>query len=445
MVKQFDLVKPFMEKLLLPLVFTLHYLINVAFYYLGLCFVENSARQTGFIVISIIFAIVSGVMFLWAIKNKCVNVRIWALIFFIAIYFGIYFIIGLRDESAFIKLVLPNFIVFCIPSFLVGIYSAKLHTEKYFISTMEKIGFFIFPIALIYFNQVIFNCNPSEYGRDLGVINYMSFAYTLMPFLVVLVLQFVNDEELILPIIKKRIQHKRLVRGTMILIYWLGLYSSGTRGAIVCIGIGLLLIGVYRIVRKLNIKAYFIIVCLMIGLLVVNMFVFTPEGMKGIERSKAFVAELEKGEFRTSNEASNVSASVDEMVAQETIDENIRISDRGTLYKLAMSEFLKSPVKGMGPGAYTDKYGIYPHNVILEMFAELGIIGALPLVIVIVFAIINLLIHGWKNKNTMAILLFFLIYAVRANISGSLWECDVLLCAIGYGVAYDGCKEKNNI
>lgn len=115
--------------------------------------------------------------------------------------------------------------------------------------------------------------------------------------------------------------------------------------------------------------------------------------------------------------------------------ENIQIGSRGTLFKLAIKEFQKSPITGMGPMGYTVKYGMYPHNIPLELLCETGLAGFVPLMLLILWAIVNLLRFGWKQKYVRYFFLFLTAYVIQANISGNLWYCSPLLCALGYGLA----------
>jgi len=126
-------------------------------------------------------------------------------------------------------------------------------------------------------------------------------------------------------------------------------------------------------------------------------------------------------------------------------DMNLQIGNRGTLYKLAMMEFMKSPVTGMGPGNYTLKYGKYPHNVLLELLCETGLAGTIPLVTLILWAVIRLLLIGRKRPEVSSIVLIFAAFAIQACISGSLWNCPALLCALGYGLAALGKEPEKTL
>ena len=55
--------------------------------------------------------------------------------------------------------------------------------------------------------------------------------------------------------------------------------------------------------------------------------------------------------------------------------------------------------------------------------------------LLILWAVMNLLRFGWKQKYVRYFFLFLVAYMVQANISGNLWYFSPLLCALGYGLA----------
>ena len=83
---------------------------------------------------------------------------------------------------------------------------------------------------------------------------------------------------------------------------------------------------------------------------------------------------------------------------------------------------------------YSVKYGVYPHNVPLQMLCETGLLGSIPFMLLILLAAIQLLRTGWTNRSIRYLFLFFIAYAISANISGDLWYCSALLCALGYSL-----------
>lgn len=462
------------KKLILPLCFVWSYVVNVLFYYLGLAQKENPAREYGFMLFCVLFAVCVGLTFLYLLWKERIPLKTWVLLCCVGLFFAVSFMIGLRNYGmdSLLFSYLKKFIIFSIPAFLAGICAAKWKTLQDFSLTMEKLGFFVFPVALIYFNQVLFDANPFNYGRDLGIIHYMSFAYTLMPFLLVQIIRFSDGETLAIPFVTRTVQRPQLIRGVMILIEWVAIYASGTRGTIVCVVVfcGLLLVS--KAVRGKTMLRTIVIVGIMLGALVFNLFVYAPAGMKGLGRMNMFLEGLKEGKIVTAIEDENVEENIDNLVTstqpvetepnaedptevtqnptekppsagneQPTISGE-QLRNRGSLYKVALKEFLKSPVTGMGPGGYSEKYGKYPHNAILELLAETGLVGTLVLFALVFLALKRMLIDGWKDDHVQYFLLFIMAYAVYANISGTVWDCRALLCALGFGLVYNPLKDE---
>ena len=442
------------KKAMLPLSFTFSSLLNIGFYYIGLAFQENPARKYGFILGGIAFAILAGLTFLHIIRKERFKWYVWALWCGVLGFFFGGFASAVYNHGVHYLIVdyLSQFIVFCVPAFLIGICSAKWRTEQHLVPTLEKLSFFVLPAALTYFMQVMFDANPFNWGRDLGIIGYMPFAYTLMPLLMALIIRFADKEDLIIPFVNRKISHPQIVRFSMIMVFWIALYSSGTRGAMICIICFLAFLLLFKLIRREKAKSTFFISAIMVVVLAFNLFVFAPTGMRWLGRMDMFLDGLLSGQIITSPEDDKIGSNIDDMVAlnptnpsepsdskepSASIDlNNHGITSRGTLFEIAFKEFLKKPLFGMGPGSYSVKYNMFPHNVILELLAETGIVGAVFIIFLTLFSIIKLIKAALKDRNVLFILLFFITYAVQANCNGSIWFCSALLCALGYGLTF---------
>ena len=89
----------------------------------------------------------------------------------------------------------------------------------------------------------------------------------------------------------------------------------------------------------------------------------------------------------------------------------------------------------MGPGAFEAKYGVYPHNIFLEMLCETGICGTLPLLALMTLAAVGIFRAARVSRGMAEILLLLGAYFVRGNISNSIWQSVPLAAALGSGLA----------
>jgi hypothetical protein len=81
---------------------------------------------------------------------------------------------------------------------------------------------------------------------------------------------------------------------------------------------------------------------------------------------------------------------------------NNSIAMRWVLYRESVEIFLQSPIVGIGAGRFMDRsctcdYG-FPHNTILQAFAELGLVGGTPFLVLLVLAARTLLRHFLDNR-----------------------------------------------
>ena len=449
-----------------PLVICASSIANFALYYLGLAYMENKAREIGFIVISICIAIFSGLAFLKILKEKCLPLWKLGVLFGIVLLFFAYFAIWYLNFETRGNLInkAEQFIVFCVPALLAGICCAGWKKEKEFFKNLEKIGFFFIPAALIYVNGMLFFCSPFEDGWYLGIINYMSFSYGLMPVLFAIMIRFSEKAEVTVSLAKKSPKRPQLVRGLMIALFWAATIAAGTRGTYFCVVLFCLCWVFSSFIHKETEKRRTVLLsAAMISVLLFNLFVYAPPGMK-IWRMNGFIDGIRNGEIITAEQDERVTdAVIDALVAEDggvqlvnrgddlqdvrfpegSIGaENYSIRNRGTLYKLAFKEFLKSPIIGMKPGGYVIKYGLYPHSAALEILCETGIVGAIFFFCVIIWAAIHLLRISEKRRECRLILLFLLVCAVKTNISGTVWSCPEMMFALGYGMICPGRNEN---
>ena len=442
-------------KYLLPLSFCLGNLVNVGFYYLGLAFEDNIARQVGFIIGNVLFTMIAVAALLSVLRFGQLKLRSLLPLGAVLLFFAVCYIRALICFG-FTKTWIHSagqFVFFSFPAFCAGVYAAAKRQESSFFDTLEHLGLFAAPAVLIYLNGSLFNCNPFNWGRDLGILSYMTFSYTLMPFLLAMVLQFLAGKPFSL--FGRTVKHPQRLRCILIALFWIAIIAAGTRGTYFCVvGFCICLVFSACLHREIRRKSA-ILSAAMTFVLCFNIFVYAPQGFN-TWRMGIFLQGVSKGELVTADDDPKVSDKIDDLVKadgdhqivnrpdapaepdappqEDGIGENIQILSRGTLFKLAFKEFQKSPLTGMGPMGYTVKYGTYPHNVPLELLCETGLLGVIPFMVLILWAVMQMLKTGWTNRSIRYLFLFFIAYAISANISGELWYCSALLCALGYSL-----------
>lgn len=438
-------------KYLLPLSFCIGQLINFMFYYLGLAFQENIARQTGFVIGNVLFTVAAFLALLSALRFGGMRLKTLLPLTAVLLFFAGGYLIALL-RVGFTGLWIHNagqFVFFAFPAFCAGVYAVRKRQEQTFFDILERFGLLAVPAALIYLNGALFNCNPFNWGRNLGILNYMTFSYTLMPFLLAMVFQFLEAKPFTL--FGRVMTHPQRIRLAIISLYWLAIIAAGTRGTYFCVVGFCICLTCSAFLRRDSRRRSSILSAAMTFVLCFNIFVYAPAGF-GTSRMTVFLQGLSKGEILTTTEDPAVSEKLDDLVkadGNEQItnreepepspdnieEENLQIKSRGTLFKLAIKEFQASPLTGMGPMKYSVKYGLYPHNIPLELLCETGILGSFFLMSLILWAVVRLLRRGWKERETRYFLLFMIAYAIEANISGGLWDCSPLLCALAYSFA----------
>ena len=441
---------------LLPISLQFGALLIFGFFYIGCAYQENVVRTYGYILGQLIFLILCGLAFLSVVKHTRLSKRFWICLGIMMLFYGFYFAIGFA-RFGLDNILKDNFIHFvCIMGpFCAGVYGAVSRSEQKFFPLMEKISFFVFPAGLIYFNGLIFNCNPfrdpNATAPYLGIIGYLPVAYTLMPFLLVHIVQFSAKEALEFPITQKSVSHPQLLRAIFVTTYWVSIIGSGTRGTYACVAGFCMLFVLSRLIHREPVGRAFILSSVLAAVLLFNIFVYVPPAMRAVHRMNMIFEGLKQGQLVTARGETEgiqdkldelVDAGIDQQVAsqhpaqqppvsqddpepgkpetppEEPPVEMLKIGNRGTLFKLAEKEFFNSPLIGMGPGRFKFKYGIYPHNLLLELIAETGLTGTVPMLLLVIFSFSKLIKAGWKNQPVRYYFLFLMAFAIKAMFSG---------------------------
>lgn len=108
-------------------------------------------------------------------------------------------------------------------------------------------------------------------------------------------------------------------------------------------------------------------------------------------------------------------------------------SARYDIIQSAMSQFNSSPLVGVGFGRFFHKgeYGCNEHNLFVELLTEMGIIGFLLFIVIIVHALCSS--YNFIKQNfrlVYPLILFLIVYFLRAMVSSDLRETIVILIIV---------------
>lgn len=103
------------------------------------------------------------------------------------------------------------------------------------------------------------------------------------------------------------------------------------------------------------------------------------------------------------------------------------LNGRDVVYNNAIEMISKNPIIGSGAGSYADLYnGAYPHNLLLHLYVEGGIILTTPFIIILLFILVFLAAPWYEdkqlNEKRLLILMLFIISIPRLMLSTYLWE-----------------------
>lgn len=240
-------------------------------------------------------------------------------------------------------------------------------------------------IAMPFFMTLDFSTYPPG--------NLMALSYSVLPMLLTLIIKIVLYKN-------KSWKEKILMLATLPYFYFVAIYSS--RGVyLACISCFVLC----ELIKPTTYKRVFIlIIILMVGIIIVLNALTILYSIQSLLNSY------------------NISFKI--------IDKNIRLLEqedlsngRDMIYSVAMDEINEKYILGNGIGQFNIRYGTYPHNFVLQLMHEGGIVLTFIYIIPILYGIYAILIKKNISQN-MKILLIFLFSAsiIRLCISYEYWK-----------------------
>ena len=198
--------------------------------------------------------------------------------------------------------------------------------------------------------------------------------------------------------------HMKLFAYVMIGVCLYSLFLTGTRGAIVAIAVTLTLLLIFGLLKHpFKTTSIAFILTLLGSVVIILVFRYSPivieHSLWDRYRIPLYTL-LENG---------------------QNLDNSI--NERLSLYNEAITKFLENPLSGAGVGGME----MYAHNIFLETAAELGVIGLLPLCILLILVLRNLFkyllrIDDHKLNYLTAVYLVTISLLVEKQFSTSLTQ-----------------------
>lgn len=400
--------------------------------------------------------LVLGVHFCKCTSKKVIVQALALLIVFSVPYF-IFFSMNGFNSHYILNLFIKS-LGFCVPA---GIVAISIIVEKCvdkFIEYFYVYNIIVLPFEVFYIVRFNFGDEVDNTRRDFGLLNYMSIAYLILVLFIFVAISL---------FVVKRNANRRIKWGLLI-IDWVAIMYSGTRGAIIaCIACCIIIIIYKCFVVKDECKYKAIILLLiLLSTYVFSIYVWSPISAATNWRFNNFIHESE--ELSNEENAQIKDLNIKEIKLQATNyivenDRNIDVSlknlekqmvnqydiskddaqlfldtyiftNRIDLYKISIKEFEKNWLVGNGPLAFAKKYNGYPHNIILEILVDYGVIGCFVFGGGIIFIFYRIFPLIKQYREIAGISIYALSIGVTYLVSGTIYfSCDLVFifsCAL---------------
>ncbi len=269
-------------------------------------------------------------------------------------------------------------LIAAVPMYFIGVSFSldDCKNDLFWCSVFSVIGMFVFRLYLL------------NSGRQLENDD-MDAAYKVLPSMMYLIYYASTKKHIIYTVVAA-------VLSTVILIF-------GTRGPILCILIYVAFITIYKAFKSKNLKK--MLIFLLVFLIILSVFIFDS---LFIEVSNVLVKVFEEIGFSTR---------VFDMILEGDI---VASKGRESLAKQAVEAIIENPVWGYGVTADRAMFGVYVHNMPLEVWCQYGVIFGSIILLAILVLTATSFIKSRRNKELLLfVLLFTCMNYVKLMVSGT--------------------------
>ena len=308
-----------------------------------------------------------------------INQKIVLLFFFTAFVAGSNFLFFPDNQIAFTNIFI-TFLTICLPMMIciyaikdMGVLYRKLKRTSYIIGAIVL-------LSLIGFNLLGFTFNNNEYSVGFG-------ASIMLPAC------FLIEDAL----------NKKPFALILALAIILAIVLYGSRGPLLSIGLWLLLY-LYQSVSSKNVNKKINKKFGVVFLIGIFTFIFLYfDGFNSIYQYFEAKGVYSRSLYLFANDFGH-------------------LSNRDILYNYFWDAIKDSPFEVRGIGADRVVRGAYPHNIVIELLYQLGILIAVPLLVSFFIMGLKSIFNKRNTSYNLLITIFFCAGLVLRIISGSLWE-----------------------
>lgn len=446
----------------------------LAFYGVGIFGENENLRILVSGVINGIIVILLFIKMITLCKNKSARNYVILPVVGLFLLAGTPFIIALTRYGISFSLLLQlaQFLLFSTAMCLTAVIIVIDCSFAIFIKNFRWYGLLLMPFAFFYIVRFyVVAAQEGEYLYEFAGMSYMTLSYTFFPILFYAIYDFLYVE---------KCKMWKCIDLTMMVISWILIVYSGTRGAVVCVAFLMCCFLIYDVTfaNKYNIKRILLFILFMMVVYMFSTLIWSPSSSGSNDRLKNFdydqeiyTSDLNKKALIRNDAGGQETMSFQDAYISYYVkqNQNISLSDkqlrqnmdangkpifsfvyaqdeeefknyvpyigRAFLYSLSLEEYKKAPLLGNGVLYFQNKYNNYPHNLVLEVLCDMGAIGIVVLLGGIGVILYKLYPIMKKNMYISGIVLLCFGQIPSYMLSGSSYLNYKLLFSIAFSIA----------
>lgn len=327
-------------------------------YFILLCF-QLIGTSTGQL-IQLLSKSIVGFFYLIALPTVLRRNKVkFTIIYLIAIILFLYNSLVYSQNWGYLKLIIFPLFFTCLPSF---IYAYSIDDQEILMDIIEKVSIMVFVVGFI-LSMLVF----------IGKFSVGAYSMTLSYYMLLPSIIYLN----------KFMDNFSLKYGTVLIILFFIIFSLGSRGPVLCIGIFTIIkvldsFDRMNYVRFLSYIIIFLIV--IIGLLYYDDILLYAYNLL-------------------------LSIGINSRTLRLFSSKNLNIRSRVEIYKTVFENVMLSPILGIGmAGDRLVLGGMYTHNIFLELLASHGFIVGIIIIIALLFILIKAFFIKDDTKHNIFII-----------------------------------------
>lgn len=325
----------------------------------------------------------------------------------IALFLISFLIYGIKPRGNLYILTL--FVAQCIPCYLLGVYCKINRYEENLFKSVQMLSIISIVVLIIGIIPLISGSAQYAMLTNVGGMSNMQIAYASMDMYIIIFMYGIMKKQIDGTL--KEVGIYKYIRVPIIILLLFSIIATGTRGALIITLIIPIIVFIVSGTIKNKILMKKSLIYAFTGGFVILLIVFFLD-IQMINFAIDRIMLLLKGTKSGGSWAGG--------------------SGREALYPEAINNIAEHPFIGLGPLGFINNYNTYPHNIILELMVDYGMIIGSTILVGLFLLVIKFFTISKRNYPTLIMFVVFIAEIIKMLFSSTIFSNQILWFFLGY-------------